>query len=126
MQNKGLVVTLAVCLALVSAFYLSFSFVTRHHENKAEEYAQGDVDKKKEYLDSVNLEKVWFGYTLKECREKEINLGLDLKGGMNVTMEVSVQDILNELSGKNQSPAYVNAIAAAEASSEDDYLTAFF
>ncbi|MBQ2290922.1 MAG: protein translocase subunit SecDF [Paludibacteraceae bacterium] len=126
MQNKGLVVTLAVCLALVSAFYLSFSFVTRYYDNKAEEYAQGDVDKKKEYLDSVNLEKVWFGYTLKACREKEINLGLDLKGGMNVTMEVSVQDVLNELSGKNQSPAYVNAIAAAEASSEDDYLTAFF
>jgi SecD/SecF fusion protein len=81
---------------------LSFSLVTRYHENKAEEYAQG------------------------ECREKEINFGLDLEGGMNVTIEVSVKDILYELSGKNQSPAYVNAIAAAEASSEDDYLTAFF
>jgi len=101
MQNKRLVVTLAVCLALVGAFYLLFSFVTRHHENKAEEYAQGDVDKKKESLDS-------------------------LEGGMSVIMEVSVKDILHELSGHCEEQAYIDAIEAAEVSSEDDYLTAFF
>ena len=94
MQNKGLVITLAVCLALVSAFYLSFSFVTGYYDNKAAEYAQGDAAKEYQYIDSIAGEKVWFGYTLKECREKELNLGLDLKGGMNVTMEVSVPDIL--------------------------------
>jgi SecD/SecF fusion protein len=126
MQNKGLVVTLAICLALVSAFYLSFSFVTRYHENKAEEYAQGDQAKKQHYLDSLATEKVWFGYTLKECREKEINLGLDLKGGMNVTMEVSVKDILHELSGHCKEQAYIDAIEAAENANADDYLAVFF
>ena len=99
MQNKGLVRTLAVCLALVCAFYLSFSFITSHYDKKAKEYAAGDSAKEYLYLDSIATQKVWFGYTLKECREREINLGLDLKGGMNVTMEVSVPDILRALSG---------------------------
>ena len=129
MQNKGLVITLAVCLALVSSFYLSFSFVTKYHSNKAVEYAQGDAAKEYQYLDSVAGEKVWFGYTLKECREKEINLGLDLKGGMNVTMEVSVPDILRVLSGHSTSETFNKAIALAnekQKSSGEDYLTLFF
>ena len=79
MQNKGLVRILAACLALVCAFYLSFSFVTRHYDNKAKEYAAGDDAKVYQYLDSIAAKKVWFGYTLKECREKEINRGLDLR-----------------------------------------------
>ena len=129
MQNKGLVITLAVCLALVSAFYLSFSFVTNSYDKKAAEYAQGDAVKEYQYLDSVAGEKVWFGYTLKECREKELNLGLDLKGGMNVTMEVSVSDILRVLSGHNTSDIFNQAIALAnqkQKSSGEDYLTLFF
>ena len=129
MQNKGLVITLAVCLALVSSFYLSFSFVTKYHDNKAVEYAQGDIAMQQQYLDSIASEKVWFGYTLKECREKEINLGLDLKGGMNVTMEVSVKDILNVLSGHSNAEIYTKAIAEADKkqkASGDDYLTLFF
>ena len=129
MQNKGLVITLAVCLALVSSFYLSFSFVTKYHSNKAVEYAQGDAAKEYQYLDSVAGETVWFGYTLKECREKEINLGLDLKGGMNVTMEVSVPDILRVLSGHSTSETFNKAIALAnekQKSSGEDYLTLFF
>ena len=129
MQNKGLVITLAVCLALVSSFYLSFSFVTKYYSNKAVEYAQGDAAKEYQYLDSVAGEKVWFGYTLKECREKEINLGLDLKGGMNVTMEVSVPDILRVLSGHSTSETFNKAIALAnekQKSSGEDYLTLFF
>ncbi len=128
MQNKGLVRTLAVCLALVSAFYLSFSFVTSHHNKKAEEYAQGDPLKKYYYLDSISSKKVWMGYTYKECREKEINLGLDLKGGMNVTMEVSVPDILNALSGYNTSDNFTQAMAAAkekQKSSQTDFVTLF-
>ena len=129
MQNKGLVITLAVCLALVSAFYLSFSVVTNHYDNKAAEYAQGDDAKEYQYLDSIAGEKVWFGYTLKECREKEINLGLDLKGGMNVTMEVSVPEIIRALSGYNTTENFNNAIALAQEkqkSSGADFLTLFF
>lgn len=129
MQNKGLVITLAVCLALVSAFYLSFSFVTMHYDKKAVEYGQGDDAKEFFYKDSIASQKVWFGYTLKECREKEINLGLDLKGGMNVTMEVSVPDILRALSGYNTSETFNNAIAMAQqkqAKSGSDFLSLFF
>ena len=129
MQNKGLVITLAVCLALVSAFYLSFSVVTNHYDNKAAEYAQGDGAKEYQYLDSIAGEKVWFGYTLKECREKEINLGLDLKGGMNVTMEVSVPEIIRALSGYNTTDDFNNAIALAQEkqkTSGSDFLTLFF
>ena len=129
MQNKGLVITLAVCLALVSAFYLSFSVVTNHYDNKAAEYAQGDDAKEYQYLDSIAGEKVWFGYTLKECREKEINLGLDLKGGMNVTMEVSVPEIIRALSGYNTTDDFNNAIALAQEkqkTSGSDFLTLFF
>ncbi|MBQ7631852.1 MAG: protein translocase subunit SecDF [Paludibacteraceae bacterium] len=128
MQNKGLVRILAACLALVCAFYLSFSFVTRHYDNKAAEYAAGDDAKVYQYLDSIASKKVWFGYTLKECREKEINLGLDLKGGMNVTMEVSVPDILDALSGHNETPNYKEALALAkqkQKSSGADFVTLF-
>ncbi len=128
MQNKGLVRILAVCLALVCAFYLSFSLVTNHYDKKAKEYAAGDDAKEYLYLDSIAAKKVWFGYTLKECREKEINLGLDLKGGMNVTMEVSVPDILDALSGHNETPNYKAALAAAkqkQKSSGADFVTLF-
>ena len=128
MQNKGLVRILAVCLALVCAFYLSFSLVTSHYDKAAKEYAAGDDAKVYQYLDSIAAKKVWFGYTLKECREKEINLGLDLKGGMNVTMEVSVPDILDALSGHNETPNYKAALAAAkqkQKASGADFVTLF-
>ena len=128
MQNKGLVRILAVCLALVCAFYLSFSLVTSHYDKAAKEYAAGDDAKEYQYLDSIAAKKVWFGYTLKECREKEINLGLDLKGGMNVTMEVSVPDILDALSGHNETPNYKAALAAAkqkQKASGADFVTLF-
>jgi len=128
MQNKGLVRILAVCLALVCAFYLSFSLVTSHYDKAAKEYAAGDDAKEYQYLDSIAAKKVWFGYTLKECREKEINLGLDLKGGMNVTMEVSVPDILDALSGHNETPNYKEALALAkqkQKSSGADFVTLF-
>ena len=104
---------MAVCLALVCAFYLSFSAVVRHYDNKAKEYAAGDDAMVNVYLDSIATQKVWFGYTLKECRAKEINLGLDLKGGMNVIMEVSVPDILRSLSGNNTSALFTQAMQKA-------------
>jgi len=113
MQNKGLIRIFAVALTLVCLFYLSFSVVTSTYNKKAIEYAAGDKMKEFQYLDSIANEKVWLGYTLKECREKEINLGLDLKGGMNVTLEVSVPDIIRSLSGHNTSPNFNQALALA-------------
>ena len=80
MQNKGFVKVFAVLLTLVCVFYLSFSFVTRHYTNKAKEIANGDPKVEQDYLDSLSNEKVWLGnWTLKQCREMEISLGLDLK-----------------------------------------------
>lgn len=128
MQNKGLVRILAVCLALVCAFYLSFTAVTTHYNKKAVAVSAGDKMLEYQYLDSLASEKVWFGYTLKECREKEINLGLDLKGGMNVTMEVSVPDILKALSGYNTSENFTKAMALAQEKqkgSTADFVTLF-
>ena len=88
MQNKGFVKVFAVLLTLVCVFYLSFSFVTRHYNNKAKEIANGDMKVEQDYLDSLSNEKVWLGnWTLKQCREMEISLGLDLKGGMNVNLK---------------------------------------
>ena len=128
MQNKGLVRIFAGLLALVCIFYLSFSFVTGSYNKKAKAYAAGDPAKEYYYLDSVGAEKVWLGYTLKECREKEINLGLDLKGGMNITMEVSVADILRALSGYNTTENFNKALAMAserQKTTQTDYLTLF-
>ena len=128
MQNKGLVRTLAVCLVLVCAFYLSFSVVTGIQNRKAKEYAETHATSENVYFDSIATQKIWFGYTLKECREKEINLGLDLKGGMNVTMEVSVSDILDVLSEHNNTPLYKEAMALAkqkQKSSGDDFVSLF-
>ena len=113
MQNKGLVRLFAVLLTLVCLFYLSFSLITSRYNNSAKEYAAGDKLKEFNYLDSLSSEKVWLGYTLKECREKEINMGLDLKGGMNVTLEVSVVDILRSLSDFNTSENFNKALALA-------------
>lgn len=114
MQNKGLVRLFAIALTLVCIFYLSFSVVTNHYNQKAKEYAKGNKMKEFNYLDSIADQKVWlWSYTLKECREKEINLGLDLKGGMNVTLEVSVADIIRSLSDFNQNPTFNQAVANA-------------
>ncbi|MEI8084617.1 MAG: protein translocase subunit SecDF [Paludibacter sp.] len=113
MQNKGLVRLFAIALTLVCLFYLSFSFVTGNYTKKAAAYAAGDKLKEFNYLDSIASEKVWLGYTLKECREKEINLGLDLKGGMNVTLEVSVPDIIRSLSDFNTNPTFIQALDSA-------------
>ena len=129
MQNKGLIRILAACLFVVCAFYLSFSFVTRKQDRKAAEYAVEHNTTEDVYYDSIATKKIWFGYTLKECREKEINLGLDLKGGMNVTMEVSVPSILDALSGHSTKPEYKAALEEAKAQQEKsgkDFLDLFF
>ena len=125
MQNKGFVKVFAVLLTLVCLFYLSFSFVTRHHMNKAAEDPKGEAH----YLDSVQNEKVWLGaYTLKQCREMEIGLGLDLKGGMNVILEVSVPDVVKALADHKSDEAFNNAVSTAAkqaVTSQDDFITLF-
>ncbi|MBO7427596.1 MAG: protein translocase subunit SecDF [Paludibacteraceae bacterium] len=99
MQNKGFVKLIAVLFAFACLFYLSFSLVTTHYEHKAAKMYGEGTEEYNGYLDSLAGQKVWLGYTLKECRENELNLGLDLKGGMNVVMEVSVADIIKSLAG---------------------------
>ena len=96
MQNKGVITFLAVLLALASIYQLSFTFATWIVKENAREYADGDFEKENFYLDSVANEKAYPfpGYTFKECQEREMNLGLDLKGGMNVILEVSVSELV--------------------------------
>ena len=129
MQNKGFVKVFAVLLTLVCVFYLSFSFVTRHYTNKAKEIANGDPKVEQDYLDSLSNEKVWLGnWTLKQCREMEISLGLDLKGGMNVILEVSVPDVIKALADNKPDEAFNNALATAAKqaiNSQDDVITLF-
>ena len=125
MQNKGFIKIFAALLTLVCVFYLSFSFVTRHHMNKAAQDPQGESH----YLDSMQNEKVWLGsYTLKQCREMEIGLGLDLKGGMNVILEVSVPEVVKALADHKSDEAFNKAVAEAahkQITSQDDFITLF-
>ena len=129
MQNKGFVKVFAVLLTLVCVFYLSFSFVTRHYTNKAKEIANGDPKVEQDYLDSLSNEKVWLGnWTLKDCREMEISLGLDLQGGMNVILEVSVPDVIKALADNKPDEAFNKALAEAAkqaVNSQDDIITLF-
>ena len=125
MQNKGFVKVFAVLLTLACAFYLSFSFVTRHHMKLAEQDPKGAAH----YLDSMQNEKVWLGvYSLKDCREMEIGLGLDLKGGMNVILEVSVPDVVKTLADNKPDEAFNAAVAEAakqQITSQEDFITLF-
>ena len=128
MQNKGFVKVFAVLLTLVCLFYLSFSFVTNRYNKKAAEYAGGDAVKENLYLDSLSTEKVWLGYTLKECREMEISLGLDLKGGMNVVLELSVPDVIRSLSNNNPDENFNKALDLAyahQATSQKNFIDLF-
>ena len=115
MQNKGFVKLIAVLFAFACLFYLSFSLVTKHYESKASKMFGEGTEEYNRYLDSLSGEKVWLGYTLKECRENELNLGLDLKGGMNVVMEVSVADIIKSLAGSQaNTDEFVSAMKLAK------------
>ena len=128
MQNKGFVKVFAILLSLVCLFYLSFSFVTNKYNKAAAIYANGDAEKESFYLDSLSNEKVWLGYTLKECRENEITLGLDLKGGMNVILELNVADVIRSLSGNNRDESFNKALDAASArqsTSQRSYIDLF-
>jgi SecD/SecF fusion protein len=128
MQNKGFTRIFAILLTLVCAYYLSFSLVNKHVESKAEAMANGDQARLAYLLDSLETEKVYMGLTYAECREKVINLGLDLKGGMNVVLEVSVPDIVRTLSNNNPDPNFQKALTQAslrQKNSQKEYIDLF-
>ena len=132
MQNKGFVKVFALLLTLVCLFYLSFSFVTNHYESKAEALAQTEgQDAADRYLDSLQNNKVYFNvWTLKECREMGIGLGLDLKGGMNVILEVSVPDVIKALADHKEETdenfrKAVEQATSEAANSQNDFITLF-
>ncbi len=132
MQNKGAITLLAVALALVSLYQLSFTWKTSRVEKAAQEYAQGDPNKEKAYLDSIANQEIYslgfVKYTYKECKELELNLGLDLRGGMNVTMEVDVADVVRSLANNTQDPIFNQAVQEAvrmRTTSPKDFVTLF-
>lgn len=119
MRNKGAIRLLAIVFALVSLYQLTFTYVTKKVEKEAREFGAGDIKKEQTYLDSIRGEGVynflWLkNYTYKECKELEMNLGLDLKGGMNVTMEVSVVDIIKAMANNSKDETFNAAIAKAK------------
>ena len=154
MQSKGAIRFVAVLLALACIWQLSFTVVTMRQENKAEKYAAAAVEAAKQsvayakvsdadkafyldsiqkeenrhYLDSISSEKVYFGYTYKDVKSKEINLGLDLKGGMNVMLQVQLKDLVKALAGDSNVPEFNTALALAQERSVDsrnDFITLF-
>jgi SecD/SecF fusion protein len=134
MQNKGTIRLFAFLFALVSVYQLYFTFKAKSVESNAVEYANGDAVKEQYYLDSIADQPVmtFLGvkdFTYSQVKEKELNLGLDLKGGINVILQVSVKDILIGLSNDSHNPVFNAALlnaSKAQADSQDDYLTLFF
>lgn len=132
MQNKAAILILAIALGLVSVYQLSFTFASYKVKKDAREYAKGDLVKENVYLDSIRIlpKDQWsfLGNTFKEVQKKELNLGLDLKGGMNVILEVSVEDILRALSNYNTDKTFEAALIRArelQKGSQADFLTLF-
>ncbi|MDH5415205.1 MAG: protein translocase subunit SecDF, partial [Flavobacteriaceae bacterium] len=133
MQNKGLIKTFAILFGLICVYYLSFTWVNNKIINDAEVYANGDAVKTTKYLDSVaNLpvaNYLFAEYTYNEVQNKAINLGLDLKGGINATLEVSVRDILMGLSNNSKNPVFNRALVdatAAQKNSDKNYVDLFY
>jgi SecD/SecF fusion protein len=133
MQNKAAIIILAIALALVSIYQLSFTAATYKVRKDAREYAKGDLVKQRKYTDSISAlpKEKWsyLGNTFREVQRKEMNLGLDLKGGMNVILEVSVEDILKALSNYNPDKTFTEAMARTKAlyqtQAGSDYLNLF-
>lgn len=133
MQNKGFVRTFAILLALVCLYQLSFTYFTRKVESDAKAFANGDAAKETAYIDSIANEPVYNflylkKYTYMECKGYEINFGLDLKGGMNLILEVKVSDIVKALSAHNTDPVFLQAVEnaiEAEKNSTSDFITLF-
>ena len=145
MQSKGAIRFVAILLLLASLWQLSFTLVTNRQENKAQKYAEAkaeaamnsaafgkiaEADKafyldsikkveNRRYIDSISSEKIYFGYTFKDVQSKSLNLGLDLKGGMNVMLQVQLEDLVKVLAGGNTAPEFTNALALAKERSID-------
>ena len=138
MQNKGIITVFAVLFGLVSIYQLSFTFVASKVESKAKEFAQSKYSENEphlreaaeaRYLDSVGVDPVFLGIDYKTAKEKELNKGLDLKGGINVILEVSVKDILKGLANHTKDPAFNQALEQAtvlQKTSQDTYVESFF
>ena len=154
MQSKGAIRFVAILLLIASLWQLSFTLVTNRQENKAEKYAEAKAeaamqtaafskvaeadkafyldsirkDENRRYIDSISSEKIYFGYTYKDVKAKAINLGLDLKGGMNVMLQVQLKDLVKALAGGNNAPEFTQALALAEersVNSRQDFITLF-
>ena len=154
MQSKGAIRFVAILLLLASFWQLSFTLVTQLQENKAEKFAENKAeaamqtaafakvaeadkafyldsirkDENRRYIDSISSEKIYFGYTFKDVKAKAINLGLDLKGGMNVMLQVQLKDLVKALAGGNEAPEFANALALAQersVNSRQDFITLF-
>jgi SecD/SecF fusion protein len=132
MQNRNLVSLFAVLFGLVCLYQLTFTWKAQGVEEEAALFANGDVVKERAYLDSVATEPVYSigvkDYTYNDCKERELNLGLDLKGGMNVTLEVSVVDVIRAMSNYSKDEVFNTAINAAidkQRDSQDDFVTLF-
>ena len=154
MQSKGAIRFVAILLLLASLWQLSFTLVANRQENKAEKYAEAKAvaamnsaafgkvaeadkafyldsirkDESRRYIDSISSEKIYFGYTFKDVKSKAINLGLDLKGGMNVMLQVQLEDLVRALAGGNTAPEFTNALALAKErsiNSRNDFITLF-
>ena len=154
MQSKGAIRLVAILLLVACLWQLSFTLVTSIQNNKAKKYAEAAAvavqstpafakvaaedqayyldsikkDQQKWYTDSISNEKVYFGYKFKDVRSKEINLGLDLKGGMNVMLQVQLEDLVKALSGNSTEPQFLKALDLAKTrsvNSQSDFITLF-
>ena len=116
MQNRGLIRFFAILFAIVCIYQLSFTFVTNKVKKDAVAFSGGDREKELAYLDSIKKEPVYpiFGYSFEEVQEKQINKGLDLEGGINVTLQTSGKDIILDLANNSQNPGIVEALAETE------------
>ncbi len=138
MQNRGLITVFAILFGLVSIYQLSFTFISSKVESEAKEFAQSKYSENEpdlreaaeaRYLDSVGVSPVFLGIDYNTAKDKELNKGLDLKGGINVILEVSVKDILRGLANHSKDPAFNQALENAtelQKASQDTYLESFF
>src|SRR5690606_2304817 len=110
MQNKGLIKFFAIILAAVSIYQLSFTFASNKVQDDAKAFADGDSTKELAYLDSIGKEDVFLGYTYNQVRDKQINKGLDLEGGINVILQISVKDILKGLANNTDNAVFNKAL----------------
>src|SRR5690554_925705 len=128
MQNKGLIKFFAILFAILCIYQLSFTYVANKVKSDAVAFSGGDRDKELAYLDSIRKQTVYLGHTFEEVEAKQINKGLDLEGGINVTLQISVKDIIKGLANNSQNPVFAKAISETDKirKPQESYLDAFF